>query len=221
MKNHIKKSASKAQRSVGEYLIFNKITVYTKDALPDGVDIVEAISLLEQRLPERLEYDVEEVMIGEFDFLQMREVDSVYENGAIYVTNQQDSTMDLVDDLTHEFAHALEYRYGDVLYSDKRLANEYLGKKQRVLDLLEREGFTVKPEWYSATEYDEEFDSFLFREVTYPVLVPFVQEQLTNPYALVALREYFASGFEDFFGDNKEYLEQVSPMLYSKINQLT
>ncbi len=42
----------------------------------------------------------------------MRSFNSVYEDGAIYITNDQDDELDMVDDIVHEAAHAIEVPYG-------------------------------------------------------------------------------------------------------------
>jgi len=220
MKAYIKESSSKSRKSLGEFSIFNKITVYVNNPLPQDVDIVEAIALLEQRLPESLEYDVEEVMIGSFAFLKTREVASVFENGTIYVSNEQDSIMTLVDDIVHEFAHSLEASYARALYADKKLAGEYVGKKDRLLVLLKQEGIDVADEWYSQTEFDENFDDFLFREVGYPVVTNLSMDLFPSAYAVTSLREYLAVGFEVFCTEEREMLKDQCPTLYQKLQEL-
>ena len=48
-------------------------------------------------------------------------------------------------------------------------------------------------------EYDEEFDMFLYEDIGYDKLATLMQGLFINPYAATSLREYFATGFTDFF----------------------
>jgi hypothetical protein len=43
-----------------------------------------------------------------------------------------------------------------------------------------------------------------------------------TPYAATSLREYFATGFTEFYlhPDDHEFLKKISPELYKKINSL-
>jgi hypothetical protein len=41
-----------------------------------------------------------------------------------------------------------------------------------------------------------------------------------SAYACTSLREYFANGFEEFYLGDRNYLNTISPKLYSKIKNL-
>ena len=41
-----------------------------------------------------------------------------------------------------------------------------------------------------------------------------------SPYAATSLREYYASGFEDYYLNNGKVIKKISPALYEKINNL-
>ena len=41
-----------------------------------------------------------------------------------------------------------------------------------------------------------------------------------RPYAAVALREYFATGFEAYYLGKQATLEKISPILFDKITEL-
>ena len=41
-----------------------------------------------------------------------------------------------------------------------------------------------------------------------------------RPYSSVSLREYFGTGFEEYFLGSKEKLQKISPELYNKIDEL-
>ena len=41
-----------------------------------------------------------------------------------------------------------------------------------------------------------------------------------RPYASISLREYFATGFEEYFLGDQEKLKQTNPALFKKLDQL-
>ena len=68
------------------------------------------------------------------------------------------------------------------------------------------------------TEYDKEFDEFLFETVGKDKLRMICMGLFINAYAPVSLREYFATGFADFYlHPNHNFLKRVSPLLYKKL----
>ena len=62
---------------------------------------------------------------------------------------------------------------------------------------------------------------FLYKTVGYDKLMNLVQGLFINPYAATSLREYFATGFTDFYLDsNHKFLQKISPALYKKLIML-
>ena len=59
-----------------------------------------------------------------------------YSDGAIYVTNEQDDEEDLIDDIIHEFAHAVEDRYNDYLYGDGSIEERFLFKRNKLKNTI-------------------------------------------------------------------------------------
>ena len=41
-----------------------------------------------------------------------------------------------------------------------------------------------------------------------------------GPYAATSLKEYFASGFEEYYLENRLYLREISPYIYRKVSLL-
>ena len=68
-------------------------------------------------------------------------------------------------------------------------------------------------------EYNEEFDMFLYKKVGYDKLEIILSGIFISPYAATSLREYFATGFAEFFTnpDLNSFLQKVSPELYKKL----
>ena len=68
------------------------------------------------------------------------------------------------------------------------------------------------------TEYDVEFDNFLLNKVGYDKLNMICMGLFINAYAATSLREYFATGFTDFYmHSDHNFLKKVSPRLYEKL----
>ena len=42
----------------------------------------------------------------------------------------------MADDIVHEIAHAVEERHANHIYGDGRLQNEFLGKRERLYQIL-------------------------------------------------------------------------------------
>ena len=91
-----------------EKFIFSSIPVMIKDFPSDGVDIDAALRELERKIPKWCFSNVEIIYIGVFDIFLERDVEAVYEDGAIYVFSDQHTTEDFVESIGHEVAHALE-----------------------------------------------------------------------------------------------------------------
>ena len=85
-------------------------------------------------------------------------------------------------------------------------------------DLLWTAGYKAPLSFFMEIEYDKEFDMFLYEKVGYDKLSSLLMGLFISPYAATSLREYFATGFTDFYThpDHKT-LQKVSPQLYKKI----
>ena len=162
------------------------------------------------------------VYIGTFDMFIKRQVEAVYEDGAIYVFNEQLTSEDFVESIGHEIAHALEAQMPEEIYGDHRLEAEFVGKRRRLRDVLVAHGYQYTEGSFLDSEYREAFDQFLYKDVGYPVLTSLTSGLFMSPYAATSLREYFANGFEWFFlKGEKTFLKKISPMLYYKLDILS
>ena len=150
-------------------------------------------------------------------------VTAMYDSGAIYVSNKQTDSSDMIDDIVHEIAHSLEQPYGYHLYSDEVLETEFIQKRSAGFQALHAHGYATKKqkEMFQYIDYSSTFDAYLYKEVGYDRLVHLFMGIFTTPYAATSLREYFATGFEDYFLNDREYLKKVSPKLFNKIHRLT
>jgi hypothetical protein len=86
--------------------------------------------------------------------------------------------------------------------------------------VLKHHNYSVFKDLFFDKSNLSELDDFLYREVGYDRLSLFINGLFLTPYSVTTLREYFASGFQAFFSDNRDYLKDISPVLYNKIQNL-
>jgi len=197
------------------------VDIFIKDAFTIDIDFDFVLKYISTRLPEHLLRNIDIVYVGYFQDLVDREVTAIYEHGAIYITNDQDSEMDLIDDMIHEIAHSNEIKYQEIIYGDKTVDKEFLKKRKALFNILKQKSkynipikFTVDP------SYSEEVDLFLHKDVTYRVLWEMIPGLFPSPYAATSVREYYARGFEEYFMGERKALKDICPILYSKLQQL-
>ena len=223
-KDYIIKSSNKTMLERKEYTMFGDIQVYIKDPFTSTkpIDMSMVIRKLEQTIPRDFTYGVELLVIGQFDDLDRRGVKAAFLDGAIYVTNKQDNLDDVFDDIVHEISHSIELTHGSILFADGELANEYLGKKKRFIQLMQYDGNIVPPDVVDTLEYSKEFDEFLHFELGFEKAENYSSGLFIDSYAAVSLSEYFATGFEAYYVDKLGgQLKKISPVLLEKIEELT
>jgi len=214
--NYIKQSHDKApkEHSAGH------APVHVLEPLPDHVDISRVLSKVEYLLPDKILNTIDVIYVKHLDDFEERDINAMYKDGAIYVTSLQDNDKDMIDDIIHEYAHAVEDTYGARIYEDEKVEKEFLGKRIRFESILRAAGFDTLKYNFKHLEYSEALDRFFFEEVGYPTLVNYSHGLFLGPYGATSLREYFASGFEEFFMGDRRLLNSISPSIYEKLNDL-
>jgi len=214
VKTYIKQTAGGLQQE----LLFNRIIVYQQNPLPDGIEIKNLIQSIEEKVPQFLCNDIDSIFVGQFSFLKEKDLEAVYENGAIYISNEQDNEQDFLSDIVHEIAHSVEEIYPLDIYGDKTIENEFLIKRKSMAEILNAHGFKeYDMASYAETEYSVEFDTYLYQHVGYELLHTLLQGLFVSPYGATSLREYFANAFEEFYAGDTYYVKSISPAIYRKI----
>ena len=162
---------------------------------------------------------VDIIYIGQFPEMKKREINAYYEDGAIYVTNYHDEEMDMIDDIIHELAHAVERNNDELIYGTGKLQREFIAKRKN-LSIILGDMFDVPRDFTINLEYDKQIDDFLFRTIGYDILNQMVVNIFISGYAATSVSEYFARGFEEYFIGDRLVLKQLSPVLYSIIDKL-
>jgi len=196
------------------------IHVFFKDDIEnEDVDVEKVISDLENTLPEHLLSEVEMIIFGWFDEFEERNINAFYDSGTLYISNIQDDSADLYDDLIHEISHSLEEPHGYYLYGDKKIEDEFLRKRKYLHDILWKMDYKIPLSVFLEPEYSEEFDMFLYQTVGYDKLSSILSGIFLTPYAATSLREYFATGFTEFYlhPEEHDFFKKISPALYRKL----
>tara|TARA_R110002020_G_scaffold130148_1_gene291294 strand:- start:39938 stop:40594 length:657 start_codon:yes stop_codon:yes gene_type:complete len=193
--------------------------VYFKDKLSnEDIDVEKLVAKIESRIPDHLLSEAEMIVIGWFDEFEERGINAFYKDGILHISNLQDNEEDMYDDIIHEIAHSVEEVYGFEIYGDQDIKDEFLRKRKMLHDKLWSLGHKAPLEWFMNTEYDKEFEEFLFKKVGKDKLRMICMGLFINAYAPVSLREYFATGFTDFYlHPAHNFLKRLGPSLYKKL----
>ena len=220
MLEYIKKSSNLAQQN--NRYIHGTIPVYVKDHLLTDIDLNAVLSEVQEMIPKEFMSNIDIVYIGNFKAFHKdnKNFNAMYQDNALYISNEQDNEVDMLDDIIHEIAHAVEEQYREDIYFDNAVQKEFLGKRERLYHLLKQEGLSPSYEYFLEVEYNRDFDDYLYKQVGYPTLTSLTIGLFYSPYAITSLREYFANGFENYFLRDANTLRQVSPSLYRKIENL-
>lgn len=223
LKGYIENSQKRINEQVSNFYTPTGIHVYFKDQmLNDSVDVERIVSKLESLIPTQLLSEVEMIIIGHFDEFEERSITAFYKDGALHISNSQMDEDDMLDDVIHETAHAVEVAHGRIIYADAKIKDEFLRKREHLYNLLWSVGFKAPKRLFMDPEYDQEFDEFLLKDVGYDKLSKIINGLFINSYAPTSLREYFATGFTEFYlhPNDHTFLKQVSPALYKKLEKI-
>ena len=193
--------------------------VYVKDPLLNKkIDLEHVIAKMEEVVPAHLRREIEMVIIGWFEEFEKQKISAFYKDGALHISSASADSQSLFEDAVHEIAHAIEEVYGYPIYADQKIKKEFLRKRKYLHDLLWAQGFKAPLSFFLEPEYDEEFDMFLYETVGYDKLASLMEGLFVTPYAATSLKEYFATGFVEFYLDsNHNFLKKLSPQLYKKL----
>ena len=88
-KSKIKKYIRSRRNNMTQKLI-SGIYVMIKDPLPKHISIEDSVAKITGRLPDHFLRLVDVIYVGDFDFLREKNVNAVFMENAIYITNDQD-----------------------------------------------------------------------------------------------------------------------------------
>ena len=218
--NWLEESIKRSKKLKDKYSLYD-MEIFIKDPLPEDIDMDFVLRYIKSRVPINLFRGVDMIYIGQFSYLSDREVNALYMDGAIYLTNKQEDDKDIIDDIIHELAHSLEEIYGHLIYDDGRIEREFLGKRKRLFHELSHHDYDPPEQIQYKVDYSSDIDDYFYKTVTYDVMWNFITGGLfPSPYAATSIREYFAKGFEEYVMGNQKDLKQTCPVLFEKIKLL-
>jgi len=222
MKEYIKETVDRYKK---QNLKFYNKPVHILEPITNNIDIAQVLTDIESKIPKYLTGNFEVVYVGDFKFFHEkgRSYNAAFKDGAIYITNEQDDYADLIDDIVHEMAHSIERqsKYNDIIYDDGLVEKEFLGKRKYLFHVLDEPMDMMLD--YINPEYDKKFDMYLYKNIGYDKLRNITHSLFFSPYAITALKEYWANGFENYIvGDynDRKKLKEISPELFKKIEQI-
>jgi hypothetical protein len=221
----LQKSQSKILSEKKRFYFNRGIEFVLDKPLKKDIDIKKVIGLLRSNLPVSSYVGINNVYFGEFDILKKRSLTALHHKDNIYISSEElTSEKEILDDLIHEFAHRFEENNAEAIYEDGKIINEYLGKMNRLHDLISQEYSLEKYDLsyfdFINTEFDKKFDMFLYKTVGYEKVTNLAPTLFIRPYAATSVREYFATGFEDYYLEGGVQLKKISPTLHSRIELL-
>ena len=112
-----------------EFSLFGKM-LYVESPFVGSVNVPKVIDAIELQIPRSIFNEIDLIMVGDFDFLQERDLEALYKDGAIYVSNNLLSDEDLLENIIHEVAHSLEESLGYYIYADHKITSEFMAKRE-------------------------------------------------------------------------------------------
>jgi hypothetical protein len=215
IKNIIIDSYNKALRERKEFYL-NGAMFQVVNPIRNPIDLEKVIYFLKKKIPNQILDLIDVYYIGNFDFLNQRETNASYMDGAIYLSNDQDNEKDLLDDIIHELGHALIEKDKMNIFGDGLIKQEFLAKRNTLKRILKSKGYDI-PKSFNKTAFSQEMDDFLYKEVGYKTLWQLINGLFTSPYAITSLEEYFSKGMEEYFLGKSSLLKNISPQLYNKM----
>ena len=219
MKQYISEGSKKSRIDFKEYNVHGRPFIFS-EPFENKINLEYIKNKIESLTPEYFFDNVDAFFVGYVkEFLEDgREYNAMYKDGAIYLSPDQDNEKDLLDDIIHEVAHAVEKSHENKIYGDGRLEGEFVSKRKYLYYLLGGDD-EYDLEDYASSEYDNDFDQHLYKNIGYDKLRGISAELFYSPYAITALREYWANGFENYLLRSRGKLKEISPVLFQKVDQ--
>jgi hypothetical protein len=210
MKNPLLEYIVNKQKAINKHLLFRKIEV----EIVDGFNIGDSLEKIESSIPEYFFNGIEKIIIGQFRNKDHNR--SFYKDGIIYVSiNNQE---DVIRDISHELSHFLFDKYS--IFEDVLISEEFVGKRRRLFDILLYAGYNPPKDLFARSDYNKEFDDYLYETVGYQKLTSHIIGLFPDPYSVTSLEEYVSTCFEFFFIKDRDYIKKICPATYKVFNHL-
>ena len=212
--------SAKRSRKLKDNYTMRGTNIYIQDPVGNHINLEFVFEYVAARVPSKLLESVDVIYVGNFPEFEERDINAYYDNGAIFITNQQDNDRDMIDDIVHEIAHGVEERYNDFVYSDGSVEREFMKKRETLYNLLNTYNLNPPKLLLVEPSYNQEIDNYLYEEVGYDVLNDLVNGLFVSAYAATSVNEYYARGFEEWVFGHRAEIKKLSPALYRIFDDL-
>ncbi len=204
--------------------LFNSIPINIIHPNEFPIDLSRVVNSINQMFSSALFSNIEGIYIGSFPVLKDRNINAMFGDNAIYVSNKLSDENLMVTDIVHELSHSLEEEFGYDIYADGEINREFVAKRLTLYSVLKKNDIDVSlaARAFLYTEFDQVFDDFLYKTVGYEKLSILTANFLLSSYSATSLSEYFAIGFERFFlhPDDRHVVKEMCPKLYKRLIKL-
>jgi len=210
----------KRSRKLKDQYSMRGTQIYVNDQPPEHINLEFVFDYIAARVPKKLLDSVDVIYVGQFPEFEERDINAFYDNGAIFITNEQDDDQDMIDDIVHEIAHAVEERYNDFIYSDSSIEREFMAKRETLFNLCQSYDLHPPKSMLVNSDFDQIIDDYLYLEVGYDVINDLVNGLFISAYAATSLSEYYARTFEEWVFGHRDQVRKLSPALYNIFEDL-
>jgi len=219
MKEYIAEKQNKIKRRVDSYILHG-VPIKVVDEI--NFDLNKVIKKVENILPSDIFANLKIIKIKDMKiFGEELPFNAYYANNRLFLDNKQDSVRDAVDDIVHEISHHIENKYGEQIFGDGRLEQEFLSKRTMLHDILAARGYSPPANLRTTSKYNKQIDKYLYSDIG-KKLYNFLSGLFLNEYSITSLREYYGVGFEKYLLDFNSHskMKKNNPVLYEKITTL-
>lgn len=209
-------------KNIKVYHLTSEIPVYVKTS-NNNINFNRVLKTIRNSIPPKLYSNtLQEIMVGNFQGLKNKAVDSGYDSGVIYVEEDilRRGEDDVVKNIIHEIGHAIEEDNGNALYSNQDVQTEFLDKRMRLYDALEEQGLEPTLDQFMQFDYDAGFDEYLMGAVGYDTIKKLSDEYMIDPYAFTDLHEYIIMNFEKYAMGDVGSVRKKSSTLYPYLSNM-
>ena len=199
--------------------VFKDTYFIIKDSPYYDLDFSLVISTLNKTIPAYLVNNIDVIYFGHFQDLLDKTMTASFKDDCIYVMNTHASEQEIVDDIVHEIAHALEGYAGIHIYADGQLEKEFREKKKIVAYLMEKDNVKI-PKQFFDTEYNYDMDMYFLNDIGYNQVLKYTQGLFPSPYSMNSIREYWAVCFEKYVSGGEVGLRRICPVATEKIKEV-
>ncbi len=213
----------RTSKVIQENMSINQVDIDIDSSIPDNVNVSKVLTTFRGSLPRGYFKKLNGIKVIDLEEFDQRNISAKYsaDDKTLYISaERQDSNSDMLDDLMHEMGHHAETLYGDFIYGDNAIKDEFLMKRMQLRFELGSDGYDYTQFDFKNTEFDPELDVYLYKRVGKEKLKMMTAGIFVRPYQSLSIREYFAVGFEQYYLGNHKTLHRDCPVLYKRVEEL-